>query len=388
MAKQSAELNLGYIFTPLGVSSGIEVLGNVTPDQVYDSATGVYSPDYTSSFLQLRGWLEADDPDGILTAADKVLTNVRWYIVENRVEKQLTGSSEYVIDGTLLTVKRNFSAQVGATFRMEADFLDPRTGEIWQIAETQTITCESVSTPPKLTLDCVPVIRYDPVRDKYPKKKIKATLKIGEQEVAAANRAFVWQKKDCDIDNVWADIDGSDIMDYDVSLSSDGSELTVDCELIGNRIDLRCYAKCNPYGSAAGLAIDAKTPMQEVTVRRVKKSLRGVVLGARLIKKGQKYVYPEVRVYDGRYEIENPESVLDIQWRRSVGNKNGTVVKSAVIAYGQKPAIAVTDIDTKFGGKIIAEFSVKTPLRAMTSTANGPVIVDGDGSIILVRKND
>ena len=383
MAIQYAEANIGYIYSPLELDPRIDVLGNVTPTQVYDAATGIYEPDYSTAFLKLRAAIDVEDPDGILTAADKVLANIRWYITVNGTEKRITGSTEYVIDGDTLTVKRNFPAESGGSIRLEADFLDPRTGEVWQINKSIPIICEGVSTPPQLTLDCGGVILYDPVRDAYPKKKIKASLKIGDTDVAAANRVFVWQKKDCDMDNAWGDIDGTDILDYDVEVSADGTELTVDASLIGNRIDVRCYAKYNPYGSAASVAIDAKTPMREFSVKRVKKKLRGVILRVpKKVRKSQKYVYPEVRVYDGRYEIPNPDSVLDIQWRKAICNKNGTVVKGAVIATGQKPTISITDIDVKLGAKIIAEFDVKPPLKALVS--DGYVIVS-DGKILLAR---
>lgn len=380
----STELNLDYIYSPLSVTAGISVVGNVVAAQQYDASQGVYTPDYTGAFLQLQAWIEADDPDGVLTAADKVLTNIRWYVTEGKTEKQITGGSDYVVDGVLLTVKRNFTPGTGATIRMEADFYDPRTGQIWEIIETQSVTCESVSSPPVLTLDCADVIHYDPIRDKYPSKKIKAILRVGDEEVPAANREFVWQKRDSD--KVWAEIDGTDLMDYDVSLSADRSELTVNCEYIGDRIDIRCYAKYNPFGSPSGMAIDAKTPIKEVAVIRHTPRLHGRILSTRRFHKDQKNIYPELRLYDGRQEIENPSSVADIGWRRSTGNKNGTVAKSSVIATGAKPTIPVSGVDAKYGGKLIAEFAVKEPLKALT-TADGSVITTADGSPILARES-
>ncbi|MBD5278925.1 MAG: hypothetical protein HDS35_00050 [Bacteroides sp.] len=379
----SAELNLDYVYSPLSVTAGISVVGNVVAAQVYDASQGVYTPDYTGAFLQLRAWIEADDPDGVLTASDKVLTNLRWYVTEWKTEKQISSGGDYVIDGSLLTVKRNFSPGQGGTFRFEADFLDPRTGEVWQLEASQTVTCESVSAPPVLTLDCADVIRYDPVRDKFPTKKIKATLRVDGEEVPAANREFVWQKRDSD--NVWAEIDPSELMDYDVSLNADKSELTVNCEYIGKRIDLRCYAKYNPFGSASGVAITTGTPMKEVSVIRYKAKLSGNILCTRRMKKDQRNLYPEVKIYDGVSEVENPGNVIDIGWRRSTGNKNGTVSKSSVIATGAKPVIPVSGVDVRYGGKLIAEFDVKEPLKALT-TADGKVITTADGKVILARE--
>ncbi|MDE6009836.1 MAG: hypothetical protein K2F87_00120 [Muribaculaceae bacterium] len=384
MAKKiTAEVQLGFVYSPLTISGGIEVVGNVPPEQQFDVATGLYTPDYTGTYLVLRPWIDVADPDGVLTEAEKVLTNITWYVIENGAESLVTGGTNYGIatDGTL-TVKRNINPDYPATFRFEADFLDTRTGEVYPMVKTRQVMAESVSVPPQLVLDAPACISYDPLRDTVSTRKIKARLLIGAADVAVANREFVWQKRD-KADSSFAAVDGSDPMDYDVSVSADGSELTVDCSLIGTRIDLRVYAKYNPFGSPSGMGIDSTTPVAEVSVVRREGKLWATILSPRNFDPTLKNLKPECVVYDSKGEVPSPDTKCDIEWRTSKGVAAGTVSKSAVIATGSKPVIPTSNVVRRYGGKLIAEVGVKEPLRAAT-TADGKILTY-NGKILLVR---
>lgn len=378
--KITAEVQLGFAYSPLTITGGIEVVGNVPAEQQFDIATGLYTPDYTAAFLCLRPWVDVADPDGVLTAADKVLTNIRWFVTENGTDTQITAGTSYAVgaDG-LLTIKRNINPDYPATFRCEADFLDVRTGEIYSFVHTLMAMAESVSVPPRLTLDTASAILYDPLRDSSPIRKVKARLLLGTDDVPAACRQFVWQKRD-ESDTSFSDIDGSDIMDYDVSVSADGSELTVDCSLIGERIDIRCYAKYNPFGSPSSVAIDARTPVAEFSVDRHEGKLWATILSPKLFHPSMKTIRPECVVSDSKGIIQSPDTKVDIDWRTSRGNAGGTVSKGSVIATGSKPTLPTSSVVKRYGGKLIAEVSVKKPLKALT--VNGAVLTVGGVPVV------
>lgn len=377
-----AQASLDFIFSPLQISSGIRVVGNVTPDQQYDVAAGVYTPDYTSSFLVLAPWLEVSDPDGILTDADKVLTNIKWYAMcPDGTESLLSSGTDYVIDadGTL-RVKANTPPGSAVTYRLEADFLDPRTNSVSRIMETLSSNCENVTTPPRLILDTPAAIMYDPVRDETSVREIGLSLKVGETEVPAANREFVVQKRDSD--GVWAPVDGTDIMDYDISLNAAGDRITVDCSLIGKRIDVRVYAKYNPFGSPSAMPINDATPMEQFSVVRHKGKLKGVILGARRFNVATRSFTPELRVKDAKGEIPDLDKHLDIDWLIATGKADGSVTEGPVIATGSRPEIPLSTVSVaaQYGGVLFAKCVHKEPLRALTYngsvlTHNGKVIV-------------
>lgn len=379
-----AEIQIGRIYSPLTISPGITVQGNVPDVQQYDIATNLYTPDYTNTNLVLVPAMDVADPDGVIPTGPVALTNIKWTLIENGVETLISAStSGFSIDTDgKLTVKRNCQGQNPMTFRFEGEYQDPRTGEIHRMVETHMVDCEAVSVLPKLSLDTSGLIAYDPIRDGKVVRKVKASLTIGGQEVAVANREFVWQKRDCDIDNQWADIDGTDILDYDVDVNADGSELTIKPWLIGYRIDIRVYAKYSPYGNPSSLPIDNRTPVETFSVKRVVGKLWGIVGKCpKNIKAGTKNLYPELIVKDSKGIIPNPDEVLEIQWRTSTGNANGTVTKSAVIARGAKPIIPTSFVGTTRGGKPIAEFGAKDPKGGITS---GEFLLTFNGEILIV----
>lgn len=383
MAKKiTAEVSLGFAYSPLSISGGIEVVGNVPASQQYDIATGLFTPDYTSTFLRLRPWIEIADPDGVLTEAEKKLTNISWFVTQQGSDTQVTAGTDYAIgtDGTL-SVRRNITPDYPATFRCEAEFLDSRTGEVHGFVKTLQVMSESVSVPPRLVIDAPRALFHDPLRDSNPVRKIKARLLLGDSDVPVANREFVWQKKD-EQDTAYSEIDGSDIMDYDVSLSADGTELTIDTSLIGKRIDIRVFAKYNPFGSAASVAIDTRTPVAEFTVTRYEPTVSAEILCARRFYPGLGYLKPECVVSDSKGILPNVDSLVDINWYTAKGNVNGTVSKGAVIATGSRPTIPTSSVVKRYGGRLIAECSVKEPLKA--AVVGGDVLTV-NGQVILIR---
>ncbi len=380
----SSELQIGRIYSPLTISSGITVQGNVPDVQQYDVAANLYEPDYTDTNLVLQAAMDVSDPDGVIPDGPVTLSNIKWTLVENKVETVVTSSTPGMAvgaDGTLV-VSRNCNPDYPMCFRCEAEYLDPRTGDVYYLAEDHMVYCESVSARQILKLDTSGLVAYDPLRDGEKVRKVKASLTIGGQEVAASERQFVWQKRD-KYDGIWADIDGSDIMDYDVEVSADTSELTIKPWLVGDRIDIRCYAKYNPYGNPSAIAIDDRTPMESFAVVRIIGKLRAVVTKCPTrFKTDVKNIYPELVIMDSKGIVPNPDKVCDIEWRTSTGNAAGTVTKSAVVAYGSKPTIPTSFVANRYGGKLLPYYGAKDPLGAI-KLADGSTLVDGNGNVII-----
>lgn len=356
------------------------------PDvQQYDISTNLYEPDYTATFLTLVPAMDICDPDGVIPDGKATLANIKWTLIENEVETLITSSTpgfSIASDGKL-TIKRNCQGQNPMTFRFEAEFADPRTGEVHRMMESHMVDCEAVSERPVLSLDTSGMIAYDPIRDGEVTRKVKASLMVGGKEVPAAYREFVWQKRDCDIDNQWADIDGSDLLDYDVSLNADKSELSIKLWLIGHRIDIRCYAKYNPFGNPSSVAIDDRTPKQTFSVTRIVGKLWGLVTKCPTrLKAGVRNITPTLVIKDSKGIVPDVDKVIDVEWRTSTGTASGTVTKSSVIAYGASPTISSSFIDSKFQGKLIPAFGAKDPLGAIRDD-DGAIIVDDDGKILL-----
>ena len=364
MKKITVERQIGLVFSPLVVTSGIEVMGNVPSSQQYDVASNTYTPDYTGEFLVLRPQMSVSDPDGIIADGEVAITNLVWYKAEEGTETVISAGNDFVIasDGTL-TVKRNAKPGSPTTYRFEGEYLDTRTGAVHKRTETILVSCESISSSPVLSLDCPESLRYDPVRETNPLRTVHISFRIGTQEIPAANRKLIVQKKDAI--NDWHDV-GDDITDYDVKMLADGTGFTVDLSLVGERTDIRVFGLYNPFGSATSMSVDSSTPMVQVAAVRSIGNLMGVVLTPQRFNPGQKTFNPEFRVSDAKGEIPDPDKVCDIDWRTSKGMANGTVTKSAVIASGAKPSIPTSSLDLRYGGKVFAEFAVKDPKRCLT----------------------
>lgn len=385
-------MSIDYVYSPLVVSTGIDVMDNVTPAQQYDVAEHTYTPDYTIAHLQLRPWFQIADPDGVLPDGEVAAgtdMNVTWKAIEGGVESNVVSGSDYTIDSTgLLMVKRNIDPDKPLTLRVTMEYADPRTGARYERTESILVTCQSISAPPVLQLDAPVAVMYDPVFDiSKPIRKIKASLLLGGKDVPASQRRFVWEKKDVNNDwhEIFADATKNDFYDYDISLNTDQSELTVNCEYIGDRIDVRCYALYDPYGSPATKQIAADTPVVEFAVIRHAPKLRGETLCPKRVNPKLKQVKPEVKIYSGDRLVPNPETVLDIAWKQAKGVSNGAVTYGSAVATGTaKPTLSTSNIAQLYGGKITPFFGAKLPLAAL-KTADGREIVTADGAPILAR---
>ena len=167
--------NIIRAFDALTIVKGINSLGG--PDkQVYYIESDVYAPDRRITPLLLQPYVNVSDPNGIITAGDKVseLVDGAWYVdsidAKNRVTKSSVGSTlddPFTIgENHLLMVRLNTDKSVMLFF--EGDYYDSRKGSKIHISLSYMLstTHNSQNKPaPKVLLSKGASYTYNPLDD-------------------------------------------------------------------------------------------------------------------------------------------------------------------------------------------------------------------------------
>lgn len=167
--------NIIRAFDALTIVKGINSLGG--PDkQVYYIESDVYAPDRRITPLLLQPYVNVSDPNGIITAGDKVseLVDGAWYVdaidPKNRVTKSSAGSTlddPFTIgDNHRLMVRLNTDKSVMLFF--EGDYYDSRKGSKIHISLSYMLstTHNSQNKPaPKVLLSKGASYTYNPLDD-------------------------------------------------------------------------------------------------------------------------------------------------------------------------------------------------------------------------------
>lgn len=390
MAKKEilTDVHVAMAYSPLTVTTGLTTEGNVAGSQQLDLSTGQYTPDYTVAHLVVRPWMRIADPDGVLPGGEVELTNRHWYMTESKVRRELTNRAECQIgDDGRISIRQNITAGKVKTLTFEGEYMDPRTGMIYRMSESMPVSCEVVSTPPRLTLNQRGLTEWDPTTGKKAKITLEADLKVGAESVADDKRIFVWEKKDegdADFSPILpADDPERDLMDYDVELSADGRRLTLDRELMGTRVDIRCRAKYDPYGNPGATELTERSPEARATFTRNIPTPRAEALGCFRPRPGQTTLEPEAVVYIGQRLLTDAENWFDVAWYTAKGNAQGTLARS-LAGHGLRPRLSVGGkVDPTYGGTLSIGLTEKDPPCAALDD-DGSVLTDEDGSILII----
>lgn len=388
MAKKEIfiDTHLEFVYSPLTVNYGIVVDGGVADIQQFDQGTGQYAPDYEKgAYLILRPWMRIADPDGFLPEGPVQMTNMHWY-ARDTSETEITGStSGYAIasDGRL-SVQKNVDPGKTRLFRFTGEYQDPRTGEIFKVEMMHSVNCEAVSAPPKLVLNQPGLTEWDPTTDDPSLIVISADLKIGNTSVPVANRELIWEKKDvsdADFCRIYRPTDANyDVLDYDVEISADGTKLTLDRRLMGERVDIRCRAKYDPYGNPSSVTLNDRSPQAKAVFVRHVPVPRVVTLSSSKFDPTQKNFIPEAKFYVGRREITNPLDFWSLNWYMSKGVAAGTVSRT-LVGNGLKPTIPTTSIAKNYGATLQTGVKEKDPLAPIS---HGGYVLTYNGAILLI----
>ncbi len=386
MAKEIfIDTHLDFVYSPLNVSYGIVVDGSVASEQTFDQSDGSYTPDYTKTYCVLRPWMRIVDPDEVLAPGEVQMTNMHWYVFDGTNETEISNGTDYQIapDGRL-SIRHNIDPGKTLMFRFSGEYLDPRNGDVWKMEDTHGATCDTESAPAVLLLNQPELVEWDPTSDDPQKIILKSNLLIAKDEVPAANREFVWEKKDeedADFARVYRETDPNyDVMDYDVALSADGTQLTLSRELMGHRVDIRVRAKYDPYGNPSSIALDEHSPQATATFTRNIPTPDVVVHTPTRFRPGMKSWQPELEVFIGDRLIANPERFWDFNWYLSKGVASGAVSKT-LVGEGIKPTLPTSYLMKTYGAVLQVGVVEKEPLSALTDEEY--VIVDDDGAVLL-----
>lgn len=374
---------------PLRTAFSFSLPGGVPDRQNFDADINEYTPDYTLTPLVIQPHTDVIDADGIIPSGpvNASLANIRWYQILGGVRTLIsTSDANYEItqSGTSagqIKLKKNLNVGVPLTLEFYAEYVDTRTGQLFTFQGSYLVRCDN-ATPciPQLQLDAADQTIYNPFVD-VASQTVRARLLLGTVECPAAKRLFTWEKQRPD--NSWSAV-GSDILDYELTVSADGASVTVNRNLMGDQLNLRCRARYDRDGNPASKPLDDSCPVAVVQfVRRLPKfefDIEGVPTN---INPDIKQLRPGVRVWDVNGTISNPERELMILWYIATNKATGTLSYSQ-IAQGASPVISTAPFSQQYGAVLGVDAQDAGPLKAATDS-DGVVFTDADGSILLIK---
>ena len=380
-----------FNFKPLQINVSMVVEGGVSDSQNYDADTDTYTPDYTidASNLIVQPNIGRLDKDEILTPGliNQDLTNIVWYEVNSGkadtvIDKSNT-SYEIVASGAKagrIIIKKNAKPQIPMNLRFEADYKDPRTNQVYHIIKPYQVQCKnSTQYTPLLVLDAAAQTIYNPLSD-LDKQTVHASLRLGVNECPTEKRLFVWEvmREDGTFSTV-----GSDILDYDVEVSEDGSSCTVNRNLMGAELYLRCRAKYSAEGNPSSVQLSDNAPTELVAfIRRTPKFEFDIGELPTNLPSGLLAIAPTAKIWDTNGVIDNPERELLPLWYVAT-NGTGTLNYS-LIAHGMNPTLSTEKVSNTAGGVYGLDVKDVGPLCAWEDD-DGAVFVDDEDNVILIK---
>lgn len=380
-----------FNFRPLQINIGFAVDGSVPNKQNYDADTGTYTPDYTLTPLIIQPQVSCMDKDEFLAAGsiNHQLANVKWYEIVGGVSTLIQSTNtNYEITTTggqagRIKVKKNAQPRVPITLEFHAEYSDPRTGQLHTIVRTFSVTCgNSTVFAPQLVLDAADQTIYNPLTDPDT-QTVHASLRLGVNECATANRLFVWEIYRADT-NTWTAVGTDTTLDYDVEVAADGASCTVNRALMGTELYLRCRAKYDLGGNPSSVALTDASPSKIIAfIRRIPKfehDITGVPVN---IPVGILAIAPVASIWNATGAIQDPERELLPLWYIATNKASGTLSYTQV-AHGLTPTVPTTAMSASYGAVIGLDVKDVGPLCAFEDS-DGTVFEDSDGNVILIK---
>lgn len=379
------QIRFDFKYQPLQVNKSMTLGGGVPNEQTYDADSGEFSPDYSLVPVCIKPIIGIIDRDRILTngSINAQLADVSWRRVIDGVEEKALESTagKYTIttsgdeNGKLLWYI-NAAPLKPILLRFKATYMDPRTGQIYNIVEDISITCRNAT-------HYIPVLQisggssyYNPTRD-GDKQTITASLRLGTEECGASKRAFVWEiaRSNGYFTEVTAD-------DLELKISSDGATATLDRSLMGEQITIRCRAKYSAAGNPSAVQLTDASPSKVITIARRIPPIDVEVLDAvDNLQPGTRNFSPRAYIYDNVGEIPNPTKDILPIWYFGTNSHTKSIV-FVQQGHGLNPVIPTDLMDAKLGGILQIDTKILNPL-ALLADGDGKVITDGDGKAIV-----
>ena len=383
-----------FNFKPLMPSQSITAVSSVPDKQTFDANSGTYTPDYSLTPLTIRANISVIDLDGVIASGEinSKLANIRWYEIINGVETIIASTdSNYIIgaegsaDAGQIQVRRNVDPAMPLTLVFRAEYVDPRTNQIFQFNLSKLIRSYTEAASPRLELDSPAQVIYNPIR--HPDKQtIKASFTIAGTEIAAAYRDFIWQILRSG--GTWSDVGNSvdGDLDYDVEVSADKTSVTVDRSLMGDSLTLRCIARYDAGGNPSAQPVDASTPVRTVTFTRRIPQFWAEILDAPYNIPQTPYIFPRCEIRDTLAILTDAEANehFTVDWLMATNKPGNATLSYQKIGSGIRAQLSTALMSQSIGGVLEADINPRDPWAAWADS-DGAVITDADGSIILIR---
>ncbi len=380
---------IDFNFKPLQINRSFTTVGNVPNRQNYDAATGEYTPDYTLTPLIIQPEISLIDKDDILEAGriNQALANIRWYenvggtrtlITAENTNYELTNSGA---NAGRIKVKRNVNVNTAISLEFYAEYVDPRSNQLHTIQDTYPIYCDNATVGfPELFLDAAEQTLYNPLVSEA-LQTVKASLKLGGNEVQAERRIFVWEKYRSD--GSWSQVGTDTTLDFDVTISGDGTTATVDRSKMGAELYLRCRAKYDVYGNPASVTLSDGSPQSVISfIRRIPKfeyDIAGIPTNIPEVVS----IAPNASIWDVNGPIENPERELLPIWLVAQNKASGSLSYSQV-GHGANPVLP-TKAMTKLYGAVFGLDVKDCGPDCVWEDSDGKVFEDSDGKLLMIK---
>lgn len=377
-----------FDFKPYELSHSIAVVDGVTDEQSYSTYDSEYVPDYTLVPLTLQPKVSRMSESGTV-ALNASLTNITWTeVIDGKSTAIATDTTGYTmtLSGPLagrLKISKNVTPGGNVTLKFHAEYLDPRTKQVYVVEDTHLLTCYQAAAPiPILAISAPSQSIFNPCRDTA-NLAIKASLTVGaDGECPTAQRIFVWEVSR-DGSN-WYTI-GEDWLDYCFVVSSDGVTLTVKRDLMGDIIFIRCRAKYSRAGTPSSVELTDASPCASACLKRRIPKFDALIGGSPSdLAEGTLSTMVTAIVQDAIGVIPNIEAQLLPIWYIGTGTSSGGQTGKTQVAHGETAVISTKYLSNEYGAIVSLEIVDRGGLCAWVDS-DGYYITDSDGNILLLN---
>ena len=379
---------------PLSLHYGIEtVSGNNV--QTYNNESKEYEPDRALVPLILMPYVEAIDPEK-KQGGRQTLTAVEWYdgVPAKDYSNRITAGTDYEIgDGTVtgypknaLKIKKNVPADTPMQIFCIAKFTDVRTQQTVRVemsAKVYTVVYESRNY--KVTADCPPSWKIDPLKETSWLHTITAQLYSGSEPVGDAHAAYWWQVKENG--GQWREITADDEEVW-ITCKKDGvftKTLTFDARMVkaaSFRVRAAYYDTERPVTPADDSIVCETLVNVEMPASLSAEQIQ--TKGARVASDFSTKVGYKVEMFDNRNTVSDVQAgeLFQIRWK---GKSSKTGSSEKFIDSGKSVEFIPKDcgFDASAVVSVWAEISIYEKYAVLTDD-DGKTVTDDDGKIIIV----
>jgi hypothetical protein len=377
-----------FNYKPLQLQIAISVDGSVPGRQNYNADVPEYTPDYQLTPLAIQPSVSVLDKEELINAGsvNHKLANIRWYEIINGTRALIaTDNTNYTITTTgtsagRILVRKNAEPKAPITLEFYAEYTDTRTNQIHIIRGTYRIDCSNATEAVRVELDAAEQTIYNPLSDPDT-QDVTATVYVGGKICTDTSKyALAWEEMADD--NTWHAIGADEVLDYDVAVS--GNAATVNRRLMGDELQLRCRCKYSSDGTPENVQLSDDTPQAAASfIRRIPKYEYDITGTPDNIPAGTEVVSPVAVIRDVNGIISDPEKELLPLWYIATNKASGSLNYTQV-AQGLTPTISTSPMDNSYGA-VIGLDVVDRGAAAAWSDADGNVICDADGNVILIH---